>query len=391
VFFKAVDMINPQVSSLSKSTTLKITALTKKLIKEGKDIVNFAAGEPDFDTPAYIKNAAIASIEEGFTKYTPSAGIPELREQIANKLRNDNNIDISGDNIIVTCGAKYALFAALLTITGANDEVIIPAPYWVSYPEMVKLTCGKIKFLPTLGQDKFKIKASALEKVITSKTKVLLLNYPNNPTGLTYTHSELSDIYDLVKNKNIYVISDEIYEILTYDGHKHASFASIGDAKKFTITVNGFSKAFSMTGWRIGYLAADREVIEEALKVIDHTTSCTSSISQRAALAALKDKKWSYGIKEEFQKRRDALWKGLSECSALEAVKPEGTFYMFCDIRKTGLTSPEFATRLLEEGLVSCIPTDSFGQEGFVRFSFATSLESIKKGIERIKAFLNKL
>lgn len=384
-------MINPRVSSLNKSTTLKITALTKKLIKEGKDIVNFAAGEPDFDTPPYIKEAAIASIEEGFTKYTPSAGIPELREQIANKLQKDNNIDVSGDNIIVTCGAKYALFAALLTVTGANEEVIIPIPYWVSYPEMVKLTAGEIKFLPTFGKDKFKIKASALEKAITSRTKVLLLNYPNNPTGLTYSYSELSDIYDVMKDKGIYVISDEIYEVLTYDGHKHVSFASIGDAKKFTITINGFSKTFSMTGWRIGYLAAEREIIEEALKVIDHTTSCTSSISQRAALAALKDKKWSYEIKEEFQKRRDFLWEGLSECSALEAVKSEGTFYMFCDIRKTGLTSSEFATKLLEDSLVSCIPTDSFGQEGFVRFSFSTSLENIKKGIERIKTFLNKL
>lgn len=384
-------MINYRVSSLNKSTTLKITALTKKLIKEGKDVVNFAAGEPDFDTPDYIKEAAIKAIKEGFTKYTPSAGTPELREQIAKKLRDDNGLEFSGDNVIVTAGAKYALFAAILTLMNLDDEAIIPAPYWVSYPEMVNLAAGQSKFLFTSQENNFKIKIQDLEKAITPKTKVLFLNYPNNPSGAVYSYPELNAIYDLIRNKNIFVISDEIYEALTYDDHKHISFASIGDARKFTVTINGFSKAFSMTGWRVGYLAAEDYIIKEASKIIDHTTSCASSVSQKAALAALSDKKWPVEIKKEFQKRRDLLWKGLSESNLLSVIRPEGTFYMFCDVRKTGLSSFEFATRLLEESLVSCVPADAFGQEGFIRFSFATGLENIEKGINRIKEFLNKI
>jgi len=241
-------MINCRVSSLNKSATLKITALTKRLIKEGKDVINFAAGEPDFDTPDYIKEAAIKAIKEGFTKYTPSAGTSELREQIAKKLRDDNGLEFSGDNVIVTAGAKYALFAAILTLMNLDDEAIIPAPYWVSYPEMVNLAAGQSKFLFTSQENNFKIKIQDLEKAITPKTKVLFLNYPNNPSGAVYSYSELNAIYDLIRNKNIFVISDEIYEALTYDDHKHISFASIGDVRKFTVTINGFSKAFSMTG-----------------------------------------------------------------------------------------------------------------------------------------------
>jgi aspartate aminotransferase len=381
-------MINPRVSSLNASATLKLTALTKKLKKEGKDVVNFAAGEPDFDTPLFIKEAAKKAIDEGFTKYTPSSGIPELKEEIARKLYEDNNIPCESKNIIVASGAKYAIFAAIFALVDDNEEVIIPSPYWVSYPEMVKLSGGRIKILPTFKKDNFKIKKENLEKAITSKTKLLILNYPNNPTGATYSYQELKEIHEILKNKNVYVLSDEIYEMLVYDPIKHVSFASMPGANDSTVTINGFSKAFSMTGWRLGYLVAEEKIIAEISKLIDHTTSCASSISQAAALAALKNKDWSIQMRKDFEKRRNLLWEGLSTCKKIEAIKPEGTFYMFCDIKKSGLSSSEFSSKLLEEYLVSVIPADSFGAEGFIRLSFATSQDEIVKGIERIKKFV---
>jgi len=384
--------MNSRVISLNKSATLKITSLTKKLVKEGKDVVNFAAGEPDFDTPDFIKKAAIEAINQGFTKYTPSAGMPELRTAIAAKLSGQNAIKgARPENIIVTSGAKYAVFAAILALIEPGQKVIIPAPYWVSYPEMVKLAAGEPMFLAGDKSNGFKIDPKKLQNAITPDVKVLILNYPNNPTGATYSQQELEEIYKAVKDKNIFVISDEIYEILTYEQQNHVSFASIGNAENFTVTVNGFSKAFSMTGWRMGYLAAAAEIINSVSKIIDHTTSCACSITQKAALAALSDKAWQQDMKQEFEKRRDFIYEGLLSCPKLEPVKPQGTFYLFCDISKTGLSSSDFASRLLEEHLVSCIPAESFGQAGFVRISFSTSLEQIKKGLERIKKFTSKL
>ncbi len=384
-------MINPHVSSLDKSATLKITALTKKLIREGKDVVNFAAGEPDFDTPSFAKDAAKAAIDQGLTKYTPSAGRVELKEAIAAKLQRENKIKTSASNIIVTSGAKYAIFTAMFTLLAPGDEVIIPAPYWVSYPQIAKLARAKAVFLPTKSSDNFKIDKEELKKVITTKTKLLILNYPSNPTGATYSGQELEDILKVVKENNIFVLSDEIYEVLTYDGRKHISFAALPEAFTSTITINGFSKTFSMTGWRIGYLAGDQKIIDQASKIIDHTTSCASSISQSAALAAFGNDQWQDEIRSKFQKRRDVLWEGLSGFSELEPLKPQGTFYMFCDIRGTGMKSFDFSTKLLEEALISCIPADAFGQEGYVRLSFSTSLEQIAKGIERIGKFLKEL
>lgn len=384
-------MINPQVSSLNESTTLKITALTKKLIREGKDVVNFAGGEPDFDTPLFIKEEAKAAIDKGLTKYTPSAGRVELKEAIAAKLNRENNIKASAGNIIVTSGAKYSIFVAIFSLLAPGDEVIIPSPYWVSYPEMVKLTLAKTVVLPTKRFNDFKIGPAELEKAITPKTKLLILNYPNNPTGATYSREELEAILKVVKEKKVFVLSDEIYEALTYDGRKHTSFASLPGAFESTITINGFSKTFSMTGWRIGYLAADKRIINEVSKVIDHTTSCASSISQSAALAALGNKDWQEEIRNKFQKRRDAIWEGLSAFPELKPIKPQGTFYLFCDVRGNGLGSFDFSTRLLENFLTSCIPADPFGQEGYLRFSFSTSLEQIAKGVQRIGEFLATL
>lgn len=384
-------MINPQVTSLNKSATLKITALTKKLIKEGKDVVNFAGGEPDFDTPLFIKEEAKIAIDKGLTKYTPSAGRIDLKEAIADKLNRENNIKASASNIIVTSGAKYSIFVTMFSLLAAGDEVIIPAPYWVSYPEMVKLTLAKTVVLPTSVSNDFKINPAELEKAITPKTKLLILNYPSNPTGVTYSREELEAILKVVKKKKIFVLSDEIYEVLTYDGRKHISFASLPGAFESTITINGFSKTYSMTGWRIGYLVADEKIVNETSKIIDHTTSCASSISQSAALAALGNKDWQEEIRGKFQERRDAIWKGLSAFPELKPFKPQGTFYLFCDIRGSGLGSFDFSTRLLENFLTSCIPADPFGQEGYLRCSFSTSLEQISKGVERIGEFLTSL
>ena len=380
--------MNPQICLLNKSVTLKITSLTKKLINEGKDVINFAAGEPDFDTPDFVKKEAIKAIEQGYTKYMPSIGLPQLREKIAVKLQTENKLNVSAGNIIVTSGAKYSLFAALFTLLDKGDEVIIPSPYWVSYPEMVKLASAKSVILPTKQENNFKIDPKELKKTITSKTKVLILNYPSNPTGATYSSEELSDILAVIKDKGIYVVSDEIYEVLTYDGRKHVSFGSLPGAKDITITINGFSKAFSMTGWRLGYLSANAKLVAEISKVIDHTTSCACSISQKAGVVALEDKQWQEKIKAEFQSRRDLLFEGLKSFPKLEPIKPEGTFYLFCSIKGTKLNSLEFSTKLLERHLVSCIPAYAFGAEGFVRCSFATSKEQITKGIERIGQFL---
>ncbi|MDD5584039.1 MAG: pyridoxal phosphate-dependent aminotransferase [Candidatus Omnitrophica bacterium] len=384
-------IINSRVSSLEGSSTLKITALAKKLKKEGKDVVNLAAGEPDFDTPQFVKEEAKKAIDEGFTKYTPSSGMLELREAIAKKLREENGIPCNATQIIVTTGAKYALFASIFTLIDTTDEVILPSPFWVSYPEMVKLVGGTIKYLPTQKKNNFKINPKDLERAITKKTKMLILNYPANPTGVTYTETELWEIYEVVKEKNIVVLSDEIYEKLLYDGKTHTSFARFPGADKFTVTVNGFSKSFSMTGWRIGYLAASDEIIAQVSKVIDHTTSCVSSITQRGALAALKHSSWQKEMCKDFAKKRDLLWEGLRSCRPIEALRSEGAFYMFCNIAKTGLTSQEFAGRLLEEHQVCVIPADSFGAKGFVRLSFATSVEEIEKGVKRIRKFLATL
>jgi len=386
-------MINPQVGALNRSSTLKLTALTKKLKKEGKDVVNFTAGEPDFDTPDFIKKAAKAAIDAGFTKYTPSTGALELREAIVQKLKDDNGLTYTANDIIVSSGAKYAIYIAMLTALEQGSEVILPVPYWVSYPEMIRLCGAQVKFLPCRKEDGFKIDIKALEKAVTPKTRMLVMNYPANPTGVTYTREELLPIAQLAVKKNFYVLSDEIYEKIIFDGLKHISFGALSaDTHKITLTVNGFSKSSAMTGWRLGYLAGPAEFIAQASKVADHTTSCASSISQKAGLAALTDTSWQAAMCKEFEKRRDILFKGLSTCGEkFIPYKPQGAFYMFCDIRKTGLKSDQFCTKLLEKHLVSCIPADSFGAEGYIRLSFATSIADIEKGILRIKKFLGEL
>ena len=382
-----------RLSKINPSSTLAITAKAKKLRAEGKDIVNLAAGEPDFDTPDFIKAQGIQAIQSGFTKYTPSTGTPELKKSICEKFKNENGLSYEPSQIVVSCGAKHSIFNSLFVLTGPGDEVLIPLPYWVSYPEMVNLCEATPCLIPTDFKNNFKINAKDLEDHITKKSKVLILNSPSNPTGCVYSRKELEEIAAVCVKNGIFVISDEIYEKLIFDGLKHVSMASLGnEIYSLTITVNGLSKSYSMTGWRIGYLGAPQEIVSALSKVQDHSTSNPTSISQKAGLAALNTPEdFSKGICQEFQKRRDYAVLRLKDIKKISFNLPQGAFYIFCDISLTGLTSDVFAERLLEEAFVSLIPGRGFGRNDFVRLSFATSLEQLEKGFDRIEKWVGQL
>ena len=382
-----------RIQKINPSLTLAITAKAKKLKSEGYDIVNFAAGEPDFDTPEFIKEAAITAIKTGFTKYTPTTGIPELKKIIADKLKKDNSLVYDSSQIVVSCGAKHSIFNALFVLLNKGDEVIIPSPYWVSYPEMVNLCEGKPSFIETLPENDFKITVKDLEKYINPKTKVIILNSPSNPTGCVYTEEELRQIAQICVAKKIFVISDEVYEKIIYDNQKHISIASFDkDIYNLSITVNGLSKSCSMTGWRIGYLAGPADIVDAVSKLQDHSTSNPTSISQKAALAALNaSDDFSKLMTAEFQKRRDYAIERLNKIKRVGFVKPKGAFYIFCNISKLKLDSLTFANRLLNEAYVALIPGIGFGRDDYVRISFATGLTDLEKGMDRIEEWLNRL
>ncbi len=382
-----------RTQKINPSSTLAITAKAKKLKSEGHDIINFAAGEPDFDTPDFIKDQAIGAIKAGFTKYTPTTGTAELKKAIADKLRKDNSLQYDSSQIVVSCGAKHSIFNALFALLNKGDEVIIPSPYWVSYPEMVNLFEGKPRFIETLPKNDFKIAIRDLEKYVNYKTKAIILNSPSNPTGCVYSEEELRQIAKICVKNKIFVISDEIYEKIIYDNQRHVSIASFGkDIYDLTVTVNGLSKSHSMTGWRIGYLAGPSDVVDAVSKIQDHSTSNPASISQKAALAALNASDDFVKLMAcEFQKRRDYTVERLNKIKRIGFVKPKGAFYIFCDISKLGLDSKTFANRLLDEAYVSLIPGIAFGKDSYVRISFAASLEQIEKGMDRIEGWLNKL
>ena len=384
-------MLAKRIKGISASSTLKITARAKALLKEGKDVVSFAAGEPDFDTPDFIKEKAIQSIKDGFTKYTPSSGIFELKKAITEKFKSDNNLEYSTSQIIVSCGAKHSIYNIIQVLVDELDEVIIPSPFWVSYPEMVKLAGAKPVFVPTQAKNNFKLTPANFKSAITKKTKVLILNSPSNPCGCVYHEDELKDLAKICVEKGIYVISDEIYEKLIYDSQKHFSIASFGkDIYGLTITVNGLSKSASMTGWRIGYLGAPVEIAEAIERLQDHSTSNPCSISQKAAVAAFElDKKVIEDMRAEFEKRRDYVAQRLDAIKKLSYVKPEGAFYFFVDISKTGMDSNIFAARLLDEQNVAVIPGESFGRNDCIRISFATGTKQIAKGLDRIEKFVS--
>lgn len=378
--------INRRIVNLLGSATLAVTSRANELKAQGKDVVNFGAGEPDFDTPDSIKEAGIEAIRKGITKYTPSVGTVELRTEIARKFKVENGLDYKPGQIVVSCGAKHSIFNLIQVLIDDGDEVLIPTPYWVSYPEMVKASGGVTKFLPTTPQSKFKVTAQQLDQAIGPKTKLFLLTSPSNPTGMVYSRKEMEEIARVCVKRNIFVLSDEIYEKMIYDGETFTSFASLGpDVFERTITVNGVSKAYSMTGWRIGYAAGPQPIMSYIQKFQDHSTSNPTSISQYAALQALREPQSKIqGMIDEFKKRRDIICQELDQIAKVSYVRPQGAFYVFCDFSKINPSSDALAKKILDDVYVAVVPGESFGAPGFVRFSFATSVERIQTGVRRI-------
>ncbi len=394
--------ISKKVHLISSSPTLAITAKAKQMKQEGIDVIGFGAGEPDFDTPIYIKEAAKKAIDSGFTKYTPASGMKELKEAICKKFKNDNNLDYSPEEILVSCGAKHSIFNAILTLCDEGNEVILPSPYWVSYPEMIKVAGAKPVILKTTQENNFRITPQQLQEAITSKTKLLILNSPSNPTGMVYTKDELLIISSILTEKGIFCISDEIYEKIIYDGQEHVSIASLGSPiKRLTIVVNGVSKSHSMTGWRIGYAAGPKEIIQAMSNLQSHSTSNPTSISQKAALAALEGPQEPlFNMVAEFVKRRDYLVERLNAIKGISCLKPQGAFYVFLDVwqiigrtfkEQTIKDSVFLAEILLDEANVAVVPGLAFGADEYLRLSYATSMENISKGLQRIEELINKI
>jgi aspartate aminotransferase len=385
--------ISERAAQLTPSLTLSIDSKAKAMKAEGLDVCGFGAGEPDFDTPEHIKRAAIEALEAGFTKYTPNAGIPELRQAIADKFAADNGLNYRAGQVVVSNGAKHACYNAILATCQPGDEVIIPAPYWVSYPDMVRLVGAEPVIVPTSERNGWKMRSEDFENAMTPRTKMLIMNSPGNPTGSVYTREELEAIVNVAAEEDIYILSDEIYEKLVYDDVKHVSIASLSkEAYDLTITVNGFSKSYAMTGWRLGYLAAPDAVVRAVDSIQSHTSSNPSSFSQYGALAALKgDQQPLADMREEFDMRRNYMFDRLSKISNITAVKPQGAFYILVNISQLGLTSQNFADRLLSKANVAVVPGAAFGDDRTVRFSYATSLDVIKKGLDRFQDFCRTL
>ena len=385
-------MLSHRINTLSESMTMAITALAKELKASGKDILSFSAGEPDFDTPKAIKEAAIKAIEEGFTKYTAVEGILELRQAICDKLKRDNNLTYTPDQVIVSNGAKQSLFNLTQALLDEGDEVIIPSPYWVTYPELVKYAGAKPVIIPTDESNGFKITPEQLKEAITPKTKMLILTSPSNPTGAVYTKAELEELAKVLRDTKIWIASDEMYEKLIYDNSSFTSTASISeDMYERTITINGLSKSAAMTGWRFGYLAsANKELIKAMKKLQSQSTSNICSITQKAAIVGLDGtiddeiKK----MRQIFEERRNLAVDSFNAIEGLSVFKPQGAFYLFVNCSSLEKDSLKFAKELLEQKGVAVVPGVGFGSDGYFRFSFATDTESIKEGIRRIEEFV---
>jgi len=385
--------ISERAASLSPSLTLAIDAKAKAMKAAGEDVVGFGAGEPDFDTPQHIKDACAQALAAGFTKYTPASGIPELRAAIADKFKRENGLDYKPSQVIVSCGGKHSCYNVIMATCEPGDEVIIPAPYWLSYPEMVKLAGARPVILTTTDATEFKVTPAQLRAAITPHTRLFILNSPSNPTGSVYTPEEVRALGDVCVEKNVLIMSDEIYEHLVYDGAVVRSVAGFSPAHfEHTIIVHGFAKAWSMTGWRLGFLAAPEPIAKAIDAVQSHSTSNPTSFAQKGGVVALTGPqdhlpKWL----AEFAKRRSYAWQKLNSIPGISCVNAKGAFYLFPNISKTGLKSGDFCARLLEQQKVAAVPGIAFGADDYLRISYATSLANIEKGLDRLDKFVRSL
>ncbi|MGB5972884.1 MAG: pyridoxal phosphate-dependent aminotransferase [Nodosilinea sp.] len=370
--------------------TLAISAKAKAMAVEGLPVCSFSAGEPDFDTPDHIKAAAKAALDAGKTRYGPAAGEPALRQAIAHKLQHDNGLCYGPENVIVTNGGKHSLYGLMMALIEPGDEVIVPAPYWLSYPEMVKLAGGTPVIVPTTAQQNYRITPAQLRQAITPKTKLFVLNSPSNPTGMVYSPAEIAALAEVVVESDIWVVSDEIYEKILYDGASHLSIGAVSpEAFEHTIISNGFAKAYSMTGWRVGYLAGPVELIKAVSTVQGHSTSNVCTFAQYGAIAALEGPQDCIAtMGRAFAERRQVI---IDRCRAIAGLScgiPEGAFYLYIDITAVGMPSLDFCTQLLEEKYVAAIPGIAFGSEGTIRISYATDMATILEGMDRLESFV---
>jgi len=395
-------MLSERAKKIKPSPTLAIDSKAKAMKASGVDVISFGVGEPDFDTPENIKEAAVRAMKEGFTKYTPVGGIDALKDAIIEKLEKDNGLSYKREEIIVSCGAKHSLYNIAQALYGPGDEVIIPSPYWVSYPDQVLLNDATPVFVKTYEKDSFILRPEALEAAITKKTKAIILNSPSNPTGLTYDKKALEGIADAALKHNFYIVSDEIYEKLVYDGVKHISIASLGkEVQAKTIVVNGLSKSHAMTGWRIGYAAGPAEIVKAMTNIQSQSTSNPNSIAQKAAVEALRGPQDFIGkMLAEFDVRRKYLVSELNKIKGLSCITPTGAFYAFPNTSKIYgrsykgkkiSSSTDLALYLLEEAKVALVHGEAFGDDSYVRLSYATSMDDIRRGVERINMALDRL
>ena len=387
-----MDFIAKNVAELSPSLTLSITSQAKALKKQGIDVLNFGAGEPDFDTPAHITAAAIKALHEGQTRYTESSGLLELREAISAKLDVDNGLKYTSSQISVNCGAKHSCYNAILAVCNPGDEVIIPAPYWTSYPEMVRLVGATPVIVETKIETGWKITPEEFEEAMTPMTKMIILNSPGNPTGAVYTREEMEKIAEIAVGEGIVILSDEIYEKLTYGDHKHFSIASLSpEVYEHTITINGFSKPYAMTGWRLGYTAAPKAIAAAIDTIQSHTTSNPTTFAQFGGIAALNgDQQVVADMREEFNVRREFMLDRLGKIKNVKVVEPHGAFYFLVGIEPMGIKSVNFCEKLLSKQKVAAVPGIAFGADYTIRFSYATSLDVINGGMDRFEEFCNQ-
>ncbi len=390
--------ISNKAQRISPSPTLAIDSKFKQMKAQGVPVIGFGAGEPDFNTPDNINKAGIEAIETGFTRYTPASGTLDLKQAVCDKFKRDFGLDYNTSNIVISNGGKHVLTNVFMCICNPMDEVIIPTPYWVSYPEMVAVADAVPVYINTTEENNFKFTAKQFEEAITDKTRALVLNSPSNPTGMVYSREELLAIAEIAVKNNIYVVFDEIYEKLVYNG-EHINIATLGDdIKKLTIVVNGMAKAYAMTGWRIGYCAADEKVAKAMSNLQSHTTSNPNSIAQYASVEALNGDQSTIDVmKNEYVKRRDYMVERINSIDGISCLNPDGAFYIFMNVKKllgkehygkVINTASELCEDILEKALVALVPSEGFGIEGYARLSYATSMENIQNGLDRIEKYI---